>query len=112
MMVDLYRSSGAPLTHEVMFAWHDMLMSGKRRIAVVGGYRKHSEPMQVVSAGIHNPKIHFEAPPSSRMNDEMDAFVSWFNETAPSGKRPLPALTRAGIAHLYFESIHPFEDGN
>jgi Fic family protein len=46
------------------------------------------------------------------MKDEMDAFVSWFNETAPSGKRALPALTRAGIAHLYFVSIHPFEDGN
>jgi Fic family protein len=46
------------------------------------------------------------------MKDEMDAFVPWFNETAPSGKRPLPALTRAGIAHLYFVSIHPFEDGN
>jgi Fic family protein len=46
------------------------------------------------------------------MKAEMDAFMSWFNETAPGGERPLPALTRAGIAHLYFGSIHPFEDGN
>src|SRR6266849_9484385 len=68
--------------------------------------------MQVVSGGIHDPKVHFEAPPSSRMKAEMDAFVAWFNETAPDGKRPLPALTRAGTAHLYFVSIHPFEDGN
>jgi Fic family protein len=89
-----------------------MLIGGERRINIVGGYRTHSDPMQVVSGGIHNPKVIFEAPPSSKMKEEMDAFVLWFNETAPSGKRPLPALTRAGIAHLYFVSIHPFEDGN
>ena len=112
MMVNLYRSFGDPLTHETMFAWHNMLMSGERGVQVVGGYRTHSDPMQVVSGSIHSPKVHFEAPPSSEMKDEMDAFVSWFNETAPSGKRPLPALTRAGLAHLYFVSIHPFEDGN
>ena len=46
------------------------------------------------------------------MGREMQAFVAWFNETAPSGRQPLPALTRAGLAHLYFVSIHPFEDGN
>ena len=51
-------------------------MSGERRMRVVGGYRTHSDPMQVVSGGIHNPKVHFEAPPSSKMNDEMDAFVA------------------------------------
>jgi len=79
---------------------------------VVGGYRTHSHPMQVVSGGIHNPKVHFEAPPSSKIKEETDAFVLWFNETAPDGKRPLPVLTRAGIAHLHFVSIHPFEDGN
>jgi Fic family protein len=68
--------------------------------------------MRIVSGGIHNPKVHFEAPPSAKMKDEMDAFVSWFNDTAPRGRISLPALTRAGIAHLYFVSIHPFEDGN
>jgi Fic family protein len=112
MMVDLYRGFGEPLTHATMSAWHKMLMSGERRIGVVGAYRRHAEPMRVVSGAAHDPEVHFEAPPSSRMNAEMDAFVSWFNETAPGGKRPLPALTRAGIAHLYFVSIHPFEDGN
>lgn len=112
MMVDLYKSFADPLTHKKMFAWHDMVMRGQRDIQVIGGYRKHAEPMQVVSGSIHNPKVHFEAPPSGRMREEMDAFVAWFNETAPKGKRPLSALTRAGIAHLYFVSIHPFEDGN
>jgi Fic family protein len=112
VMVDLYNSFADPLTHEGMFAWHEMIMSGQRRIQVIGGYRKHPEPMQVVSGSAHDPKVHFEAPPSKRMTKEMDAFVAWLNETAPNGKGPLPALTRAGIAHLYFVSVHPFEDGN
>ena len=112
LMVDLYKNFADPLTHETMFAWHAMIMSGQRGIQIMGSYREHAEPMRVVSGSIDNPKVHFEAPPSERMEEEMDAFVIWFNETAPDGKRPLPALTRAGIAHLYFVSIHPFEDGN
>ena len=112
MMVSLYETFAAPLSHETMFGWHKMLMSGERRIEVVGGYRTHADPMQVVSSSLHDPEVHFEAPPSSKMKAEMDAFITWFNETGPNGKRALPALTRAGIAHLYFVSIHPFEDGN
>jgi Fic family protein len=112
MMVDLYNRFADPLTHDTLFAWHGMVMRGQRSLQVIGGYRTHAEPMQVVSDGTHNPKVHFEAPPSARMAQEMDAFVAWFNATAPEGARPLLALTRAGIAHLYFESVHPFEDGN
>jgi Fic family protein len=112
MMADLYKNFGAPLTHEAMFAWHSMLMNGAQRINVIGEYRTHAEPMQVVSGNLADPEVHFEAPPSSKVKEEMDAFVSWFNETAPGGKRSLSALTRAAIAHLYFVSIHPFEDGN
>jgi len=112
MMADLYRNFDAPLTHEIMFAWHSMLMSGARRINTVGAYRTHPDPMQVVSGSIGHPNIHFEAPPSSKMKEEMDGFVSWFNETAPDGNHSLAALERAGLAHLYFVSIHPFEDGN
>jgi Fic family protein len=89
-----------------------MLMSGQRRLQVVGDYRTHADPMQVVSGSLHDPKVHFEAPPSNRVAEEMGAFVEWFNATAPNAKRPLPALTRAGIGHLYFVSVHPFEDGN
>ncbi len=112
MMVDLYKNFGTPLSRETMFAWHKMVMSGDRSIQVVGGYRMHSDPMQVVSNRAHDPKVHFEAPPSLRVRAEMDAFVRWFNDTAPGAKRPLPALTRAGLVHLYFVSIHPFDDGN
>jgi Fic family protein len=112
MMVDLYKGFAEPLTHQTMFAWHKMLMSGNRWIHDIGKYRTHAEPMQIVSARVDDSEVHFEAPPSSQMTGEMDRFVSWFNKSAPGGKEPLPALARAGLAHLYFVSIHPFEDGN
>jgi Fic family protein len=112
MMANLYMGFADALTHETMFAWHRMIMSGERRTQGIGGYRAHLEPMRIVSGSIHDPKIHFQAPPSSQMKAQMGAFVAWFNKTAPTGREPLPALTRAGMAHLYFVSIHPFEDGN
>jgi Fic family protein len=112
MMVDLYRTFASPLTDRMLFRWHKMLLSESRDIKVIGGYRKHTDPMQVVSGPLHRRKIHFEAPPSDRVPGEMKAFDAWFNDTRPQGKKPLPALTRAGIAHLHFVSIHPFEDGN
>ncbi|MDT9071593.1 hypothetical protein RSW38_26015, partial [Escherichia coli] len=63
MMIDLYRSYADALTHESLFAWHKMVMAGERRISVVGGYRTHAEPMQIVSGRIDKRKVHFEAPP-------------------------------------------------
>jgi Fic family protein len=68
--------------------------------------------MEVVSGPAYAPRVQFEAPPSSAVPREMARFVAWFNRSAPGGSEHLPALTRAGIAHLYFESVHPFEDGN
>ena len=112
MMVDLYRTFSVPLSEEMLFGWHRMLMSGRRDIKDVGCYRTSDEPMQVVSGAIGAPKIHFEAPPSAHVPREMAGFIDWFKRTAPGGTQPLRALTRAGAAHLYFESIHPFEDGN
>jgi Fic family protein len=112
MMVDLYRNFADALGDKTMFDWHRMLLSGNRSIQVIGGYRTHAEAMQVVSGPIHKPAVHFEAPPSSRVSGEMKRFVTWFNDTGPAGKTPLSPLTRAGIAHLYFVCIHPFEDGN
>ena len=112
MMVGLYRTFSAPLSEEMIFGWHRMLMSGRTDIKDVGCYRTSVEPMQVVSGAIGAPKIHFEAPPSAQVPGNMAGFIDWFKRTAPGGTEPLPALTRAGAAHLYFESIHPFEDGN
>lgn len=112
LMVDLYRSSSISLTHEQLFAWHAMVMKGHRGVREIGCYRTHDAPMQVVSYSSPGMQIHFEAPPSSQMAKEMDGFVDWFNRTAPDQNHLLPPLARAGIAHLYFVSIHPFEDGN
>lgn len=87
-------------------------MAGERRIETIGAYRAHSDPMQVISGSIGRPKIHFEAPPSKQIPTEMERFIAWFNRTAPDVDAPLSPLIRSGMAHIYFESIHPFEDGN
>lgn len=110
MMVDLYRNYNKPLTHEQLFQWHEMITNGRRDLTDIGCYRTHMEPMQVVSGRIDRPKIHFEAPPSKVMPQEMEKFITWFNRVHKE-ELTLP-LVRAGIAHLYFVSIHPFEDGN
>ncbi len=112
LMADLYRNHAAPLDDRTMFAWHAMLMNGRRDIADVGRYRTHDDPMQIVSGAIHAPRVHFEAPPSETVPMEMRRFIAWFNDSALSSTNPLPAITRAAISHLWFESIHPFEDGN
>ncbi len=112
MMIDLYQNFAAPLADKTMFDWHTVLLAGDRESKVIGGYRTHADTMQVVSGPIHKRTVHFEAPPSARMPAEMKRFIGWFNGTAPSGKNPLPALTRAALTHLYFVCIHPFEDGN
>jgi Fic family protein len=112
MMVDLYRTSSEPVSDEMLFRWHRMVTAGRRDIADIAKYRTSQQPMQVVSGPIGSEKVHFEAPPSKQIPAEMKRFIAWFNRTAPHGIESLPAVTRAGIAHIYFESIHPFEDGN
>lgn len=112
LMIDVRNSFAAPLSEKKLFEWHEMIMAGSRRIKV-GAWRSHEEPMQVISGPIGNEKVHFEAPPSSRVPGEMKQFIAWFNETAPGGKKEIKkAVVRSAVAHLYFESIHPFEDGN
>jgi len=112
MMVDLYRSFSEPLSKEMLFRWHEMILSGSRDLKDVGRFRTGTEPMQIVSGRIDAPRVHFEAPPSSGVTSEMKQFLEWFARTRKDGEQPLSALTRAAIAHLYFESVHPFEDGN
>lgn len=112
MMVDVYSSFSDPLEHQTLFRWHNMLLAHDPGLEVVGGYRTHAAAMQIVSGQIGGPIVHFEAPPSVQVPQEMQALVGWFNRTAPGGASALPALTRAALGHLWFESIHPFEDGN
>lgn len=112
MMINLYHHYDEPLSHEILFQWHAMLMNGRRDIENIGKYRAHEDAMQIVSGADYKRKVHFEAPPSNIVPQEMEQFILWFNETSPQGGKTLPPLIRAAIAHLYFESIHPFEDGN
>ncbi len=111
MMLDATGNYDKPLTEERLFAWHASLFptgrSGMRKI-MVGGWRDDREgPMQVVSGAVGREKVHYEAPPAARLPDEMAKFVNWFEQ--PNDVDP---LLKAGLAHLWFVTIHPFDDGN
>ena len=108
LMVKLRESWDEPLNNTALFDWHETLLQGSHRVKL-GAWRTHTEPMQVVSGAIGKEKVHFEAVPSESVPKEMDQFIRWFND---SRSAIIHAPIRSGIAHLYFESIHPFEDGN
>jgi len=112
MMVDVYKRWNDPLTHSTLCSWHAMLFKGGRDLSDVGCYRTHTDPMRVVSGALGKPRVHFEAPPSNNVPTEMNRFLAWFTGDRTTQSGGLPPLTRAGLAHLYFISIHPFEDGN
>ncbi|MGM0934960.1 MAG: Fic family protein [Bacteroidota bacterium] len=112
LMIDAQKSFRQALTQDSLFKWHKMLMKGNNSIES-GVWRTHTEPMQVVSGAIGKEIIHFEAPPSNRIPGEMKNFIEWFNATASGKEKAITQpIIRAAVAHLYFESIHPFEDGN
>ncbi len=111
MMLDTTQNYRAPLTDERLFAWHAALFptgrSGMTKI-IVGAWRgEASGPMQVVSGPIGRERVHYEAPAAVRLDGEMAAFIEWFN-----GAAPLDPVLKAAVAHLWFVTIHPFEDGN
>lgn len=111
MMVDATANYAKPLTEERLFAWHAALFptgrSGMRRINVGGWRNDQTGPMQVVSGPVGKEKVHYEAPPAERVASEMKQFLEWF--AAPGDT---DALLIAGLAHLWFVTIHPFDDGN
>ncbi len=112
MMLDATTRFDEPLTAQRLFGWHAGLFptgySDIHQIAV-GAWRSDARgPMQVVSGPHGRRRVHFQAPPASALESEMHAFLRWFN--GPS--RELEPLIRAGLAHLWFVTIHPFEDGN
>lgn len=108
LLLDVYETFDKPLTHEMLGKWHKILFDGETHLENHGEYRAHKEPVQIVSNRYGETTVYFEAPPSERVYEEMDMFIRWFNKPSPEGA----ILGRASIAHIYFESIHPFEDGN
>lgn len=111
MMLDATQNHTAPLTADRLFAWHAALFptgrSGLTRIAVGAWRDDHTGPMQVVSGPIGHERIHYQAPAASRIDQEMRAFLDWFN-----GDDPVDPVVKAALAHLWFVTIHPFDDGN
>ncbi len=117
VMEDATQNFADALDKDRLCRWHAALFptgaSGLRRIRV-GAYRDHVDPMQIVSGLLGREVVHYTAPPSSQMDAQMKAFLNWFERTRPGRKQAAAqdGIARAAIAHLWFESIHPFEDGN
>ena len=111
MMLDATQRYDQPLTRERLFGWQAALFptgySGMRRIAVGKWRQDTTGPMQVVSGPIGRERVHFEAPDAARIDREVEAFLDWFNSAASTDP-----VIKAGLAHLWFVTIHPFEDGN
>jgi len=111
MMLDATQNFRKPLTRKRLFDWHASLFptgrSGMNRITVGGWRKKEAGAMQVVSGPMGRERVHFEAPGAERLNSEMSAFLKWFN--APVSIDP---VLKAAVAHFWFVTIHPFEDGN
>lgn len=111
MMLDATTNYSQPLTSDRLFDWHAALFptgrSGLRKITVGNWRDDRGGPMQVVSGPIGRQKVHYEAPPASRVTEDMDRFLNWFE--APGNIDP---LLIAGLSHLWFVTIHPFDDGN
>ena len=116
MVLDATARGDAPLTRERLFSWHAALFptgsSGLESIQV-GAWRDDARgPMQVVSGTLRGPerqRVHFQAPPAHRLEAEMQIFLAWANGARASTE---PALIKAGLAHLWFVTLHPFDDGN
>lgn len=117
MILDATGNCHAPVTRERLFSWHAALFptsySGMSRINV-GTWRTDADgPMQVVSGPLGRQRVHFEAPAAKRVDADMRAFLAWLNAPEPvAGGSMTPPLLKAGLAHLWFVTVHPFDDGN
>ena len=111
VLLDATQHYTNPLTVDRLLAWHGGLFqtgrSGLAAIRVAAWRDDHKGPMQVVSGPIGREKVHFRAPPAGQLDAEVERFLAWFN-----GPDPIDAVLKAGLAHLWFVTLHPFDDGN
>jgi Fic family protein len=111
MMLDATQRYDQPLTDERLFGWHASLFptgySGIHKITIGAWRTDEKGPMQVISGPLGKERVHYEAPESARLDNEMKAFLAWFN-----GSSDIDPVLKAGLAHLWFVTIHPFDDGN
>ena len=112
LMLEVRKSFDQPLTLQMLQHWHRTLMAHALHVNP-GAWRTGTAAMQIISGAYGAEVVHFEAPPSAEVPNEMEAFVQWFNtNNFPVKGEAAEAILKAAVAHLYFESIHPFEDGN
>ncbi|SFS84216.1 Fic family protein [Zhouia amylolytica] len=111
LMVEVQQDFAKPLSAKLIKSWHTILFDNDRFINK-GQYRTGDEPMVIVSGRYGKEEIHYQAPPSTKVPSEMKRFVDWYENFKIRSKDLKSALIKTAIAHLYFESIHPFEDGN
>lgn len=116
LIVDVRKNFHKPLSKDMLFNWHKMVLAGYEDHILhpeitIGQWRNSHEPMQIVSGPIGYERVHYQAPDAADVNKLMEAFLHWFNE-APQEDANLTGVIRSGIAHLWFEVIHPFDDGN
>lgn len=111
MMLDATQNCFEPLTADRLFDWHAALFptgrSGMHKITVADWRKDTTGPMQVISGAMGKEKIHFQAPDSELLEKEMDQFLAWFNRN-----KTIDLVIKAAVAHLWFVTIHPFDDGN
>jgi Fic family protein len=119
LIVDVRKNFHKSLSKERLFNWHQMVLVGFEDSILhsdltVGQWRNSPEPMQIVSGPIGYERVHYQAPDSKDIDQLMVGFLDWFNNSFSndSNSQPIPGVIRAGIAHLWFEVIHPFDDGN
>jgi len=116
MILDATQNFDKKLTIDRLFGWHAVLFptgrSGMHKI-IVGGWRDDIRgPMRVVSGSIGRERVHYEAPEAKRLKSEMKHFLSWFNGKSVKGNKSMDPVIKSAIAHLWFVTLHPFEDGN